>query len=494
MLLKSQPRQPAGLAIVFSILAVCLGGLLGWSVTLVPDPLYVWVGVIGLLIFLATLASVELGLLVLIFLTYTRFSDIAIAYHGAPSIARSFVVLLGIAILIRWAIFNERPEGWQRPTVLLGAYGLIGFASMLYAASPQRVEIALSDYIKDAAIAIIVVVLLQRGPPLRRVIWALLAAGIFMGTLSVLQYLTGSFENNFWGFAQAEWMQIVGDTNGYRLSGPVGDPNFYAQTMIVLVPLALERMLNERGWMLRLLAAWALLASILTVIFTFSRGGFIALAVVLVAMLIMIPRRTAYLPFLLIAGVVLLAVLPSGYGERIFTLQDVLAAGDTGLRTEDYALRGRVSENLTAWMMFREHPILGVGWSNFPLLYQEYAQRIGLAPEAEERAAHNLYLEVAAESGLVGLAVFGVLLWVLARSVLMAYRKFTQKGLALYASLSAALGVALLGYLTAAIFIHGAYPRYFWLLVGVILALPQVARNVPAASLAESQDEVTRLA
>ena len=40
-----------------------------------------------------------------------------------------------------------------------------------------------------------------------------------------------------------------------------------------------------------------------------------------------------------------------------------------------------------------------------------------------------------------------------------------------------AFSSGLIGYLAAAMFIHGAYPRYLWLLIGIALALPQILKT-----------------
>ena len=76
----------------------------------------------------------------MVFITYTRFSDIVVHNYDAPSVAKSFIVLLILAILIRWASFNERPSGLQVPAILLVIYGLVGFASLLYATDESVVS------------------------------------------------------------------------------------------------------------------------------------------------------------------------------------------------------------------------------------------------------------------------------------------------------------------------------------------------------------------
>lgn len=471
--LKSGVR---GTPVVFGLLAVLLGGILGWISANGTSPLFIAVGLIGAIVLVLTVSSPEFGLLVLVFITYTRFSDVAVHLHNAPSIAKSFVALLFIAILIRWAVFDQRPQGWQRAFYFILAYGLVGFASLLYAANTARTEAAIGDFIKDAVIAIAVTILLSRGAVLRHVTWTLIGVSIFLGSISVYQVLTGSYFNNFLGFAQVKYLQLVGETSGYRITGPVGDPNYFAQVMVALVPFGLERLLHEKKLGLRLLAGLSMLLAIMTVIFTYSRGGFVALAVTLVAALFIFRFQMRFLPILLLLIVALALVVPPEYTERIFTLQELFSTQGT-LRTEDMALRGRASETLSAFLMIRDYPVLGVGWNNFPTYYQQYSQQVGLAPSAEDREPHNLYLEVATETGILGLTAFLAMLWGAFRGMATGLKKLQKGGADQYAGLVSAVMLSLIGYLTAAIFIHGAYPRYFYLLIGIAFSIPNLVRK-----------------
>ena len=464
------------LTAVFIALALVLGGTLGYTVTLTDKPVIVLIGTLGLLVFLAAVLSAQFGLLILLFLTYTRFSDVAIQYEHAPSVAKFFVFLLGVAILLRWAIFHETPSGWRSLVIFSGLYIFMASLSLFYAPDVSLVSQALSDLIKDVTIAIMIVTLLKSQVELRRAIWALLWAGIFMGTLSVIQYLTGTFTNNYGGFAQAPFLQVVGDVQGYRISGPIGDPNFYAQAMVVLVPLAIERFLDEREVKYRLLALWALVVCFLTVIFTFSRGGFLALCVALAVWFFIHPPRGLYLALAIVLAIAVIAFIPQNYVNRLMTLQQIFPSSTNGFYTQDQSIQGRASENLTSIAMFLDHPLLGVGYFNYELYYLQYAEQIGLAPDASARAAHNLYLQVLAETGLLGLTAFLTLLWAAIKGALDSFRKFKSSNRKELVSMTVAIGAGFAGYLAAAVFVHAAYPRYLWLIIGVVFSLPNIVK------------------
>lgn len=476
-------RLDGWLPALFGALGLLLGAGTGLLVTGVSSSLLLLAIVLGIVALAATVARVEWGLVVLVFITYIRLSDVAVHSHGAPSVAKSLVLLLLFAVLVRWGLYREKPTGWGRPALLVGAYGLVGFGSLLYAADPLRAQEATLDFIKDAVIVVAVVILMQRGNTFRRVVWALLVAGIFMGSLSVLQYFTGTFQNDYWGFAQAPVLNIVGETDSPRASGPIGDPNFYAQVMLVLVPMALDRVWNERRRILKLLAAWALAASALAIVFSFSRGGFIALVVMLGAS--MVYRRQPLVNWLaaIALGLVLLRFVPQSYSDRIETLISVVPGFSEPMTTvrEEPSFRGRASELIVAWKMFTDRPLVGVGLGNYAVHYQDYARQVGLAVHAEERAAHNLYLEIGAETGLLGLGAFAVVLWKAFQGLRQAMAQLAGAQLHGYAGMVSSFAFGLVGYLTAAIFIHAAYPRYFWLLAGIALAIPRVAAYEIAA-------------
>ena len=220
------------------------------------------------------------------------------------------------------------------------------------------------------------------------------------------------------------------------------------------------------------------------IVFTYSRGGLLALGMCCIPMLAWVPRRRIG-RLVVLAGVSAFVVggfvLPADYLQRLGALTQIFAA-PSGAALQDGALRGRLSEVTSAAMIFGDHPIAGVGYGNFEIHYPRYAQMLALDGRREERQAHSLYLEVAAETGMVGMLAFGALVGGAAVGAFRARRRLSEEGDPSSAQLAQGFGFALLGYLAGSIFLHLTYPRYFWLLIGIGLALNAFARPDEAVS------------
>lgn len=456
-------------------IAIAVGGVLGFLITKLENPILPIAGVFGIIFALITVRDANFGLLALVFIVYSRFSDVMVN-NNAPSILRPYIGLLILGIASRWIFQRELSRDWVRVTGFVLAYAVVVFTSLFYAANFSVASESGLDFLKDGVITIILVILINKAHIFRKVVWTLLIVGIFLGSISAYQGLTGAYDQDFWGFGRAGIHNIVDATEGNRVTGPMGDPNFYAQLMLVLIPLALNRMVSEKHWFLKIIAVWALAAISLAVVFTYSRGAVVAIMTMgLFAMLHRPPRISDMVLGILLFSI-LLTFLPSGYTERLATIPEIFG-GENSLRGE-VSFRGRASETITAWLMFLDHPIFGVGVNNYPEYYQKYSRTLGLDPRVEQRAAHNLYLQVAAETGLTGLLVFGWILWAIFSGMQKSWKRLRDTGQEEYAGMFLSFATGMLGYMAAAMFIHAAYPRYFWLLAGIALSIPQITDSL----------------
>jgi O-antigen ligase len=447
------------------------------STTLLPLLLLVAI-IFALMIFLRP----DWGLLLLIIMLYTRLSDILINYYDLPSVAKFYIPFLGLVILVRWLVYNEKPKNWGAPVAVLAGYSFLAILSMIYADFPELSRNAFVLFIKDGIAILAIILLLRDQKDLQRVIWALLSAGIFLGTISTYQFITGTFETNYFGFGQAVYESGLGY---YRLTGIGIGFNAYSQRLLILVPLALDRMWNDDKKLNKIFAAWALVVSVLTIIFTYSRGAFLGLVIVLgLSLLFILTRRQiqfSSLILIIIVGIFIFQLLPTQYVERLSTLSEISLSSDPQLSSDD-SLRGRYSENLAAWRMFLDNPLLGVGLNNYKSHYLEYSKEIGLDPRLEGRSPHSIYLEILSELGFLGMLWFIILNWFTFKGLRDAYKKFENMGRKNLSSLGVSFGVALIGYLIAGFFLHVSHSRFFWLIYAIALSFPVVAENVFAAS------------
>lgn len=463
------------LVLLFVGISILGGGAIGFLIVHTSAFLVFWL-LFGLISVLVILYKSEYALLAMIFIAYTYASNVLIVNYGLPSLMKPLMGLIVFLIFFRWIVFKEKPKGWQRSILVISGYGFIGVTSFLYATDVYAVREWLTAFAKDAVIAVVIAILFQRLFTLRHLVWVLLIAGIFLGSLTTYQQLTGTFDNSYGGFSKAQLTQIVGESNDWRSGGPGFGPNGFGQIMVVLVPFAIERMWNERRISLRILAGWALVVCVLSVFYTFSRSAFVGLVVVTLAMLIYRRFKPLNLLITLLLIGILLTNMPTQYTERLLTLTDFIPSSGAS-PSSDVSFRGRISENLAAWNMFMDHPILGVGLHNYQANYLKYSRELGLDPRREGRTPHNLYLEIASEMGLLGLGWLSIFLWMVFRGLRHARKKLYSIDMQKYDGLIMAIGVSIVGFLITSLYQHLATPRYFWMLFGIALAIPDVIRQ-----------------
>src|SRR5581483_9029105 len=175
------------------------------------------------------LAAAFLGML------WARVSDVGIAEHALPSLAVPFgVLLIGLSMARRLAAGERIGAHTFRGLFPVLPYLTLVALSPLWADAPERALASAVDLAKDLLIFWVLVELISDLRTLKSCCMALTLVAAGLAALSIFQQATGTFTSNYGGFAQASIRQIVGTVNLYRLSGPVGDPNYYALILLVI--------------------------------------------------------------------------------------------------------------------------------------------------------------------------------------------------------------------------------------------------------------------
>jgi O-antigen ligase len=141
---------------------------------------------------------------------------------------------------------------------------------------------------------------------------------------------------------------------------------------------------------------------------------------------------------------------------------------------------GRVDLWTVGLRMVKDEPITGVGAGNFPVSSVHYLLQPGAIARDEfivdhPKVTHNIYLQVLAELGVIGLALFLALIGTCLACVLRAARTFRRQRAATMELLSRGLFIALVALLVADFFSSALYSKQLYLLLAMGPALLAMA-------------------
>ena len=241
-----------------------------------------------------------------------------------------------------------------------------------------------------------------------------------------------------------------------RATGTSIDPNAYGGLLIVVAAMTIPHIFARRSLVSPRLA-WLFAGMMALALFmTRSRGSMLGL-IAAVAFIAFLRYRRVFI--WLIIGVALILILP--------WTQDYVASFFAGVRGQDLSTQMRLGEYKDALDLISRHPWLGVGYVGTP----DIDLYIGVS---------SLYLLLAENTGLIGLAAFGAVMlafFLLARAGMRA-----DDGRLEPVILGGA--AAIFGVLVAGVFDHyfvnitfPASVTLFWFVIGLTTAAVAVARR-----------------
>jgi len=203
---------------------------------------------------------------------------------------------------------------------------------------------------------------------------------------------------------------------GGWIYGPYVNHNHYAGLMEMLLPiplvLCLTRLTHSRE---RIAAASAAAIMAATIFLSGSRGGMLALSGELILLAIVLVKQRRDLRTALGLGVFLLIIV----GLLTWLGGDDLLRRLATVQSAHTDLSGdmRLQINRDGLRMFLNKPVLGWGLESFPVVYPQFR---GFYTNFFVNQAHNDYLQLLVETGLLG---FGTMLWFLIVLYRSAFRK-----------------------------------------------------------------------
>ncbi len=305
-----------------------------------------------------------------------------------------YAVAGAYALLLGWELVRGDPRARELGAVALPLAAFAGWTglSLLWTNDLRQGAIFLAAFLLPFALLAIGIARL----PWDRA-WLLALFGLLAGTALAFAGI-GIVQ---WATRDVFWNPRVQVGNAYapffRVNSVFWDPSIYGRYLVVAILATLALIL------LGLRTRWLVAAIVLTaatwvgLLFSFSQSSFAALIVGVLAAATLIWRAWAAAALALVS-VVLIAV---GFATPQVR-HELLQKSRAGLNKATSGRAGLVSNGIRIAVA---HPVGGVGVGGFK---RAYADRTGLrGQEPKKAASHSTPVTVAAESGLVGLALFG---------------------------------------------------------------------------------------
>lgn len=363
--------------------------------------------VLGLSALLFTLARLEYGLVLLAFtIPFGSLGEIELADFSVS--ATEFLLPL---VVIGWVmrIVAAREGHISLPWIIwpLGLYLAAMAISITNSLSLGLSIKELAKWVELLAVMVLVGSAIRQRSQVVLILGAIIASGVLAALHGWYQFFTKDGPGSF----------LIADTF-MRVYGFYGQPNPFAGFILSVLPLALALLLVLRG--LDIVRRWLLPAvGILgaALFMTLSRGGMMGLAAG--AMLIAAVRDwTGRRPLFLgaLSGVLLLALAasfaPSGspWGENAggpLAEFGVFDPRDVTLTSQNWSVVERMALWDAAWRIWQDNPVIGIGAGNFKEVYPDYALPDWVYGQEH---SHNYYLNVLAETGVLGFTAYMIFL------------------------------------------------------------------------------------
>jgi O-antigen ligase len=323
-------------------------------------------------------------------------------------------------------------------------------------------------------------------PAVESAVMSLALVFVIAGCLSTAERLkTALYVIGFCSLAAALQSYIFGEEGTGRLTLSAGsfmDPNAYAMTLVLGVPLLLffARRIHSVFW--KLVAIGGVIVILRTALYTGSRGALIAMGVLAVLLFFRLPWKQKIL--LLVISAVL---LPSGYvllPEYLKLRYLTLFTND--VQTSDSRLREQVqggdmgsTESRLALLqaslrMTFDHPLLGVGPGDFPtenfnVVQRQTGRKIWLV-------SHNSYTQASSETGIPGFLMFVALLFLTFRNTqkVVSAGKSASPPPPLLVECALYLNITTLTICAAAFFLSIAYEQMIFVLIGLSVVVERL--------------------
>jgi len=342
--------------------------------------------------------------------------------------ARGFIISLhdiALAILVllwfyRMFVHKERKirlfKNYSIP--VLGIL-IMSLLSMAYAAYPMFSVYEFIEIVKMALVFLYLANYIVETGHIRFIVIFLMVGLFIEGTLVVMEAVMGHSLN-----ITALGMRVRDDlapikSSFHRVSGTLGGANGLAWYLCSLLPVPFTLFFLKTKKKLKMIILFIFLLGLLSLILTYSRGGWIGF---IIGVLIVLALHYKGLRSVnkVVIPIVFIAIVCSSTVLIVYTSNPIKARLTEEDRGSAYS---RIMLMEVAFEMIKSNPIIGVGLNNYTEVHHNYDVGVDKITQYYPVPVHNVYLQLTAEIGIPGLLFFlGFIGHIFIRSILLIKR------------------------------------------------------------------------
>lgn len=258
--------------------------------------------------------------------------------------------------------------------------------------------------------------------------------------------------------------------NGYNFArlnafGTPGEEAHYGIILSIAFIIIVVLLKDKNNLLLKI---FLLTNLILGIILSQTRSSWLAVTFIIIIDILLFNKSKNRFIFIIMIALVIFALINfinTNYSFKIVELINsrILNAIETGGA-------GRVEIWDTALPLIKEKPIFGFGFDTFSYVYNYQYIKDVVLPRGEHRAAHNIYLTIIIENGIMGLIIFLSGIFILIKNNLKI--KHAKNSQYFQIALYTLLGVLIIGF-----FIDILYRKYFWFVISLSLSMMKLKNS-----------------
>ena len=364
---------------------------------------------------------------------------------------------------------NQRWFTYSPVFILALLFLLVSFLSAQFSNFPETAEMGLKKIIALIVLFYLILLLVRTKWRIKALLFAIMLSTLISASLGIASHFTGQ-----------SVLEVNASTSEMRQAGGANlSPTTSANMMLVGTVVGLLLAFRSAKW--RLFGLLIALSGSTGILYSFARSASLLLFASFGWLAVKF-RKNRYFP----AGIAVVAALGIGLFQLI---PDYLwnRFGNIDPST-DYTVGRRLGYHVIGLDMIEKDPVLGVGPGAFADEYLDYEYRWELGRGQEARAPHNLYLEVAAETGLTGLAFFLAMIVTALIGVNRVYRHSEDVELKFIAEL---INFSYVIFLIAAATLPALTYKYTWTLTALAATVTVVERRAYETTRKPTVDKET---